>query len=580
MPSAVCFENGHLICGERAVFAGLSEPGAFEPHPKRWIDSDVIHLAGQDFPVVEVIATVLRTVVLKAQDHSTLPLDAAVLTYPTTWGTPRQAVLRAAAERAGLSNVDLIPEATAAAHQILAEYPLAVPNGADYLIFDMGAGTLDIAMLRRSEAGFDVLATGGDDSLGGSDIDEALSKAVEPVLPETAVRQFNNPKTSAEHRNRRAWWETLRRVKESLSQTTSADPVEPFTGSKVRVTRHELESAARRTIDAAVRVAEQTAHGVGRTPTAIFLVGGAAGMPLLHRRLHSAFGTTSAPVASRHVHLAVARGALRASMAEGATVPLPATAPTTSKTLTAVAGMPRGLSPIQQPTVARTTAVTSEPSAQSDGWPEVLDARFVAAPADRLPQRSRWRSNRPALALIFALVLATVAGVLWYIRRAGEHNLDSCSVASETMATKPIDTTIVGPADKAILCHRTSIQVFFSEADRQPSDSVNVLSVCTGPNCYPSVQLQYNGVEVLTVPITLGEDTVKDGSYREHQVRIDRMPIDKAGRLFGDKAGGMKSVDPARLGPAPLSARTYCRWDVRTSPVCGGRTWPSDRPSS
>ena len=115
LPSAVCLtRDRRLLVGRDALHAARSAPEGFDPNPKRRIAARSVRLGGVDVAVVDMIAAVLGRVVGEARRVAGGAIEGATLTYPAGWDRNRCGVLQAAASRAGLPSVTLVPEPVAA----------------------------------------------------------------------------------------------------------------------------------------------------------------------------------------------------------------------------------------------------------------------------------------------------------------------------------------------------------------------------------------------------------------------------------------------------------------------------------
>ena len=149
LPSAVFRDRtGRLHVGRDALRLGYAEPDRFEPNPKRHIDAESVLLGGAGVAVAELLAAVLGAVAREAVATAGF-LPPAVLTYPAGWGARRRDVLVAAIARAGWPpSTILVPEPVAAARYFTDVLRRPVPVGAALAVFDFGAGTLDVAVVR------------------------------------------------------------------------------------------------------------------------------------------------------------------------------------------------------------------------------------------------------------------------------------------------------------------------------------------------------------------------------------------------------------------------------------------------
>ena len=127
-------------------------------------------VAGEKSPV-EVSADILATLRYRAEDTFNDDIFGAVITVPAYFDDAQRQATKDAAQLAGLNVLRLINEPTAAA----IAYGLDNSSEGVYAIYDLGGGTFDISILRLSQGVFEVIATGGDSSLGGDDYDQTLA---------------------------------------------------------------------------------------------------------------------------------------------------------------------------------------------------------------------------------------------------------------------------------------------------------------------------------------------------------------------------------------------------------------------
>jgi molecular chaperone HscA len=125
-----------------------------------------------DFSAVEVSAEILRVLAARAVQSAGSDLDGVVITVPAYFDDAQRQATRDAATLAGLKLLRLLNEPTAAA----VAYGLDQDNDGLIAVYDLGGGTFDISLLRLSKGVFEVLATGGDSSLGGDDMDHAIGE--------------------------------------------------------------------------------------------------------------------------------------------------------------------------------------------------------------------------------------------------------------------------------------------------------------------------------------------------------------------------------------------------------------------
>ncbi len=124
---------------------------------------------------VQVSSEVLRTLKNQAEQSLDGELVGAVITVPAYFDDAQRQATKDAARLAGLHVLRLINEPTAAA----VAYGLDKGTEGTIVIYDLGGGTFDISLLRLKNGVFEVLATAGDASFGGDDIDKALFEWLE-----------------------------------------------------------------------------------------------------------------------------------------------------------------------------------------------------------------------------------------------------------------------------------------------------------------------------------------------------------------------------------------------------------------
>lgn len=219
-------ENGCHLFGDDAAEHLDSDPSAFLPRPlKRDLREENVRAGNR----VKAKPKELLTLLFKGLRDRTSEIpcfrDAAptgvFLTVPAQYGPPDEKILKWAAHEAGFheDRIKLIIEPVAAAQAWLAE----VGGSEDYVVvLDCGGGTLDWACLQRSEGGrFDLipdLPPGGDNRVGGFDIDEELLKVVDDAITDVPARKELEAKFCPIR-------DEVRKIKEKYSRTGAGGKV-------------------------------------------------------------------------------------------------------------------------------------------------------------------------------------------------------------------------------------------------------------------------------------------------------------------------------------------------------------------
>jgi molecular chaperone DnaK (HSP70) len=315
LPSAVYLDpGGRLLVGRDAERSSRLDPGRFEPNPKRRIDEGTLLLGGQAVPVARLVAAVLAHVFTEARRSLGAAPEQVRLTHPERWGEQRRAVLLEAARMAGLGTLRLIAEPVAAASYYTAVLGSALPVGRALAIYDLGGGTFDAAVVRRTPAGFEVLAEAGIPDLGGLDFDQAvvehLGRAYGAGHPAQWAR-LTAPADANDRRDRRLLYDDVRGAKEMLSRTASTDVHLPSLRTDVHLTRAELEELIKPYLEHTLACLRQTIAAARLAPAdlaGIFLVGGSSRIPLAAHLIHSGLGV--APTVLEQPETVVVEGAL------------------------------------------------------------------------------------------------------------------------------------------------------------------------------------------------------------------------------------------------------------------------------
>jgi molecular chaperone DnaK len=331
LPSAVCVDpTGRILTGRDALHVAAAHPDAFEPHPKQRVDEGTLLLAGADVEVSKLFAAVLDRVLGEAGHHTGYSSGApaeTVVTCPAGWAGTRRAVLLAAAP----AGTRLVDEPVAAAHYFTDVAGHEIPDGGTAVVYDLGAGTFDAAVVRRTGDGFATLASRGLPDCGGLDIDAAIvARLATAGFDPQAWGRLETPTTVAERRARQQLWDNVRTAKEMLSRATTTLIHVPLVDAEAPLGREELDRLIGPILDrtvAAVHEVLETAGVRADDLSAIFLAGGSSRMPAVATTLHRAFGVL--PVTVDQPELAVAEGSLRSVVDPDATAAAAALPPPT-----------------------------------------------------------------------------------------------------------------------------------------------------------------------------------------------------------------------------------------------------------
>lgn len=289
--------TGSWVVGWAAANQAALFPDAVERTPKRrlGVDDDML-LGGEMLPVVDAVAAVLAhawaMIIAQRPD-----VDSLVVTHPAAWPSRRTELLVDAARRAGISApVRLCPEPVAAALAYSAEN--AARDGL-FAVYDLGGGTIDVAVLAGGATGFELVAPpSGDPNLGGEDFDERIFQHLAHQLDADAAGMSNSLTQSTE-RSWRVAAEQLRiesrRAKEALSSSASyALYLPPPVARDLTLQGHELRDLISddisRSVNILASVIATAEQATGQPVTGVYLVGGGSRIPAVQHTIESRTG--------------------------------------------------------------------------------------------------------------------------------------------------------------------------------------------------------------------------------------------------------------------------------------------------
>ncbi len=171
-PSVVAFaKNGELLVGSVAKRQAVSNPEGTVLSIKRHMGTNYkAKIGDKSYTPQEISAFILRKLKQEAENYLGAPVTKAVITVPAYFTDSQRQATKDAGEIAGLEVLRIINEPTAAA----LAYGVDKAQDQTILVFDLGGGTFDVSILELGEGVFEVLATAGNNKLGGDDFDQRI----------------------------------------------------------------------------------------------------------------------------------------------------------------------------------------------------------------------------------------------------------------------------------------------------------------------------------------------------------------------------------------------------------------------
>ena len=295
VPSVVYYpEEGTVLVGEAAERRGLDTPERVVREFKRRIGDDVpIILGTLALQPEDVFATMARWVADRAAEREGGPASAFFLTHPAAWGSHRLSVIRGALAAHGLENVTLLPEPEAAALHYASQ--VRVEEGSTIAVYDLGGGTFDTAVLRKSgTSSFELVGRPeGIEDLGGADFDAAVFRYVAGHTGNALdhLDPADPAVLGALTRLRRECVE----AKEALSADSEASiPVLlPGFQQQVRLVRSEFEALIEEPVRETVEALEHSLAQLQLEPadlSTVLLIGGSSRIPLVAQLVSEQLG--------------------------------------------------------------------------------------------------------------------------------------------------------------------------------------------------------------------------------------------------------------------------------------------------
>lgn len=219
-PSVVAFKDGERQVGEVAKRQAITNPNTIQS-VKRHMGTDYKEtIEDKDYTPQEVSAIILQHLKSYAEDYIGEKVEKAVITVPAYFNDAERQATRDAGVIAGLEVERIINEPTAAA---LAYGIDKEDQEQTILVYDLGGGTFDVSILDIGEGTFEVIATAGDNRLGGDDFDE---KVIEYMVAE--FRKENGIDLSQDKMATQRLKDAAEKAKKDLSGVSQTQISLPF----------------------------------------------------------------------------------------------------------------------------------------------------------------------------------------------------------------------------------------------------------------------------------------------------------------------------------------------------------------
>ena len=283
-PSVVAFsKNGERLVGQIAKRQAVTNPDNTVISIKRDMGTNKkVNIEGDEFTPQEISAMTLQKLKIDAENYLGTKVTQAVITVPAYFSDSQRQATKDAGKIAGLEVLRIINEPTAAA---LAYGMDKEDADSKIMVYDLGGGTFDVSILDIGDGVFEVLATSGNNKLGGDDFDQ---KIIDYLVAE--FKSSNGIDLSADKMAMQRLKEAAEKAKIELSGVQQTQINLPFitadaTGPKhldITLTRPKFEELIRDLVESTAGPVNQALKDAGITADKlhkVLLVGGSTRVP-------------------------------------------------------------------------------------------------------------------------------------------------------------------------------------------------------------------------------------------------------------------------------------------------------------
>ena len=293
-PSVVAFtKTGERLVGEPAKRQAVTNSEKTISSIKREMGTDhKVNIDGKQYTPQEISAMILQKLKADAENYLGEKVTEAVITVPAYFNDAQRQATKDAGKIAGLDVKRIINEPTAAA----LAYGLDTEKEQKIMVYDLGGGTFDVSIIEIGDGVIEVLATAGDNRLGGDDFDK---KVVDYMLAE--FKRTEGVDLSGDKMAMQRLKEAAEKAKKELSSATTTNINLPFitataegpkhfdmnlTRAKFDELTHDLVERTAGPVQAALKDAGITASELGK----VLLVGGSTRIPAVQDKVKQLTG--------------------------------------------------------------------------------------------------------------------------------------------------------------------------------------------------------------------------------------------------------------------------------------------------
>ncbi|WP_028399254.1 molecular chaperone DnaK [Ectobacillus panaciterrae] len=287
-PSVVAFKNGERQVGEVAKRQAITNPNTIISIKRHMGTNHKVEAEGKEYTPQEISAIILQNLKAYAEEYLGEKVTKAVITVPAYFNDAERQATKDAGRIAGLEVERIINEPTAAA---LAYGMDKQEQEQKILVYDLGGGTFDVSILELAEGTFEVIATAGDNRLGGDDFDQVI---IDYLVAE--FKKENGLDLSQDKMALQRLKDAAEKAKKDLSGVTSTQVSLPFISAgaagplhlEVTLTRAKFEEISAPLVERTLEPTRRALRDAGLTPSEldkVILVGGSTRIPAVQEAI-------------------------------------------------------------------------------------------------------------------------------------------------------------------------------------------------------------------------------------------------------------------------------------------------------
>ena len=293
-PSVVGFsKTGERLVGQTAKRQAIANPERTISSIKRHMGSDYkVDIDGKKYTPQEISAMILQKLKTDAEAYLGQPVTEAVITVPAYFTDSQRQATKDAGQIAGLTVKRIINEPTAAA----LSYGIDKEDDQRVMVYDLGGGTFDVSIIEMGDGVQQVLATAGNNRLGGDDFDQRVINWMVEEFKKTEGIDLSTDKMAVQRLK-----DAAEKAKIELSSTTTTNINIPFitadaTGAKhldMNLTVAKFNELTKDLVDATMGPVQQALSDSGLSPSdlnKILMVGGSSRIPAVQEAVRQKLG--------------------------------------------------------------------------------------------------------------------------------------------------------------------------------------------------------------------------------------------------------------------------------------------------